>query len=130
MVKKNMSEKSKYIINILVDLVNEAYCLCKDDRHKIHEVEWLSQNNSISILGESEIRADAIIGIARSYIRDSLKDKVKRIEVLENYCIYNSSVLGNWLITEGENFKKFSTYLHYLENLRLTLKENISMAHE
>jgi len=114
---------SKNILNNMLNLVNDTYASSKDDRHKLHKIEWSGETDTPSILGESEIRADAIVGIVRKHVRIDTTNKDEDLKILKRYGIYKSPILRNWLLDEGDNFKDFTAYLNMLELMRLTLIE-------
>jgi hypothetical protein len=119
-----MIKNHKRILQALINIVIESYNLSKDDRKDLHQLEWGEDDKKPSILGEAEIRADAIIGLSKRFIKSRVDNKVDALKVLNNYGVYCSNILLSWLLDEGDKYKKFSLYLHQLEHLRLVL-ENI-----
>ena len=49
--------------------LEKQYQNCKQDRKKLHNLEWGNRDVSCSLLGEAEVRADAVIGIVDRYGR-------------------------------------------------------------
>lgn len=119
-----MIDMLKKLLQVLLIRVNEAYQSSKDDRKKIHKIEW-EVDDGTSILGESEIRAGAVIGLVKQYIDSTITDKEDALLTLRKYSVYRSPDLLKWLLKEGNEFSNFTLYLENLEHLRLTLQEII-----
>lgn len=113
--------ESRKIIEVILKLVEDSYRSSEQERKKLHNKEWEEFADSPSILGETEIRADVIIGYVKCYIKEGLKRDDEVISVLHKYRIMNSKALSLWLLNERFNYPNFTLYLHHLEYLGLTL---------
>lgn len=90
------------------------------ERKKIHSMECES-NDEFSILGEVEIRADTVAGIALTCIKRQPDSPETLINKLKNNSIYNSDVISNWLSVEKSEFPNFYIYIVSMETLNSAL---------
>jgi hypothetical protein len=112
------------LFKILSDLVTEAYISAVNDRSKLHQIEWENGDDNQSVLVEAEIRKNYVIGLALGYIKHgNFTGQEHHFKEIDEHGVYNSPLLLDWLVNEGNNYKTFALYLHYTELLRLTLSE-------
>lgn len=54
-----------------------AFANSSINRKRLHELEWEAEEGSPSILGEVEVRADTVIGIAKMCIKSSQRTSME-----------------------------------------------------
>lgn len=106
-------------LNVLLDFLELAFRNSAINRKKLHEIEWKAEEGSPSILGEVEVRADAVIGIARTYLKKRPENINELVDALEVNSIYQSELLVGWLAANGEDYQEFLGYIAAIENLRM-----------
>lgn len=94
------------------------------ERKQLHQIEWDAQDGAPSILGEVEVKSDAIAGCT-SWIdrKGCVKNVTRLIGILKQYSIYESPILIRWLVEDGKDYPMFSTYVHLCEHVRMLLLE-------
>jgi hypothetical protein len=102
----------------LLDEVNRSYSRCSEERKKLHEVEWDAGADSLSILGESEVRMNFVVGTVRSWLAGGQyfgdrKDFAAR-------SLHHSATLHSWIVKESVSYPRFAAYLQAIEHLRAT----------
>lgn len=112
----NVYEKA---LNVLLKFLELAFTASALNRKSIHEVEWEAEEGSPSVLGEIEVRADTVIGIARTCMKKRPENANELIDILEACSIYQSEVLVGWLAASGEDYQEFIGYIAAIENLRM-----------
>ncbi|MDM8522335.1 hypothetical protein QUF80_03095 [Desulfococcaceae bacterium HSG8] len=120
-----MTEMKKTMLQVMLKKIDEEYQSCRQDRHKLHKLEWEGEESEPSILGEVEVIADTVIGLVKTYLEIGAKNKGETVTMLQNYSIYKSPVLLRWLLGEGRNFNHFALYMTNVEHLRMTFSEMI-----
>lgn len=118
------------LLQLLLDFVKIEYQKSHQDRKQLHDEEWEAEEQEFSILGEAEIRADAVIGIVRNYLFNPHFDTKSAQETLYEYSIYNSKVLMSWLSEHKESYIQFTAYLHAIEHLRLVALDSFRKINE
>ena len=114
-----MIPNTKQLLELLLDFVKAEYQQSRQDRKHLHDEEWQAGEQAPSILGEAEIRADAVIGVVRGYLFSQNFDTKSARETLHKYSVYDSKVLMPWLLKHAESHAQFVAYLHAIEHLRL-----------
>ncbi len=107
------------VLSILLRFLEIAYTNSSVNRKNLHEIEWKAEESSPSILGEIEVRADAVIGITRGCLKRKPGEIDKLIDTLEVNSVYQSEFLVHWLAYNGDDFPDFLLYITAIENLRL-----------
>lgn len=99
--------------------VDAAYSDSASERRKLYEQEWSQPAQSVSILGESEVYVDTVVGSVRSVMRRAADvDHGPALSSLRAASIYTRATLLDWLRTEAERFPAFARYLASVEYLR------------
>jgi hypothetical protein len=114
-----MSDIYKRMLNLLLKALEMAFSNSSMNRKSLHEIEWEMEEGHPSILGEIEIRADTVIGVARTCLKKQPKGIDELIDTLESSSVYQSEIIVNWLADNGDNFPEFMTYITAIENLRI-----------
>ncbi len=114
-----MIQNEKQLLELLLDFVKIEYQRSSQDRRLLHDEEWEASEQMSSILGEAEVRADAVIGVVRSYLFSQNFDTQSACETLQRYSVYDSQVLMLWLLKHTTGHARFVAYLHAIEHLRL-----------
>lgn len=115
-----MTDIHEKTLGVLLRFLNVAFSNSSTDRKLLHKIEWKEEDGSPSILGEVEVRADTIIGIARTCLKRNPARISNIINALEVNSIYKSKILVNWLANYGDNFPGFLGYIAAIENLRIS----------
>lgn len=105
-------------LEVLLVFLGLAFSNCSKDRKRLHDIEWEAEECSPSILGEVEVRADTVIGIARSCINKQPDNIDGLIDILKEKSIYQSESIVNWLAVDGGDYLGFVGYIVAIENLR------------
>lgn len=113
-----MIELYSKVLEVLLKLLDSAFSNSSSNRKRLHDIEWDEEDSSPSILGEVEIRADAVIGIARACLEKDHIDISEFIDILEANSVYGSEAIVNWVANDGGDFQEFLQYLAAVENLR------------
>ena len=109
----------KEMLSTLLKFLEIAFSNSAISRKNLHEIEWEAEDGQPSILGEAEVRADTVIGIARTCLKRQPENIDKLIDTLEAGSIYKSEHLVNWLANSGDDFPEFLGYMMAIENLRV-----------
>lgn len=118
----NTSNKSKKLIELSLTRMRNSYQLCSDDRKRLHSIEWESDPDSGSVLGEVEVCVDALSGIAIKLLKHNLKNlTTETLNIAEKKSLLASPTVIHWLTESGENFPQFVDLIQSVEFLRLTL---------
>lgn len=113
------STDSEAIIAFAQDFVNRSYDCSKEDRKQLHEQEWQAPAGT-SVLGEVEVRVDAILG-ALSTIQRKQPTREKALHTLLNGSMFGSPTIRSWMLTQRQKYYDFAAYIHAVEYLRLVL---------
>lgn len=106
-------------VNVLINVFEQAYFDSLSDRKHLHDIEWNSEDDTPSILGEVEVRADAIMGIAKTCLKKEPNNREELIDILLNNSVYSSESIVAWVASEGTSFCDFLRYIESIENLRM-----------
>ena len=107
------------VLNVLLKFLELAFTASTLNRKSLHEIEWEAEEGSPSVLGEIEVRADAVIGIARTCLKKRPENINELLDTLEASSIYQSELLVGWLAASGEDYQEFLGYITAIENLRM-----------
>lgn len=114
-----MENTYKTLLNQLLDLELEAFSKCADERKRLHDVEWENRADSkSSVLGEVEIAANDIRGVAKNCVSGKPENVSHVIEALEAIAIFKNKVIANWIAFESGKSPKFFQCLLTIESLR------------
>jgi hypothetical protein len=125
-----MIPNTKQLLELLLEFVKVEYQRSRQDRQHLHEEEWQAGEQAPSILGETEVRADAVIGVVRGYLFSQNFDTKSAREILHRYSVYDSKVLMSWLLKHTESRTQFVAYLHAIEHLRRVALDSFDEADE
>jgi hypothetical protein len=117
------STDSEVILEIVQDFVSRSYDCSKEDRKRLHEQEWQA-SASTSVLGEVEVRVDAILG-ALSTIQKKHPTREKVLHTLLHGSMFGSLTIRTWMLTQRHSYASFAAYIHAVEYLRLALLDMI-----
>lgn len=109
--------------------VENCFLKSASDRKTLHDFEWESEKGDPSVLGEVEVRADTVSGIARSLQKRNPRNILSTIRILQENSIYRSNTIKSWLIKNSSQFYYFVNYIIAVENLNsntIELLENKS----
>ena len=110
------------MLGLLLRMVEVAYRGCSVDRRRLHDIEWGNDDDAISIIGEVEVRADEVTGVALTLLKKKRLNGVAGvIESLEDRSVYESDNVVRWLVENGGEFVEFMCYISAVENLRFGL---------
>ncbi|TQV82429.1 hypothetical protein FKG94_06700 [Exilibacterium tricleocarpae] len=113
-----MAVSYKKVLAVLLRLLETAFSNSSVNRKVLHELEWQAEEGGSSVLGEVEVRADTVIGIARTCLRKQPENINELTDALEESSVYRSEVLIDWLANSGDEFPDFCSYIAAIENLR------------
>jgi hypothetical protein len=111
-----LDEVDRDAIVLLLTHAERAYQRSKSERAMLHQQEWDASSRDGSVLGEAEMRTDAVFGVARELLRVRV-DFASR-DILERAAIFRSGTLQKWLHDDGPRFPEFAAYLAAVEHLR------------
>lgn len=106
-------------LKVLLTFLELAFTASALNRKKLHELEWQAEEGSPSVLGEIEVRADAVIGISRRCLKKHPENINELVDKLEASSIYQSEVLVGWIAAHSEDYQEFLGYIAAVENLRM-----------
>jgi len=105
-------------LSSLVQRVDAAFRNSAADRRRLHDSEWRAGDDTPSVLGEVEVRADAVRGIVLTRLAVGRHETTKLIDIVTSSCFAGSPLLSSWLADESVRFPAFASYLRALEDLR------------
>lgn len=108
-------------INEILLVVDKTYCMSREERAKIHEVEWI-EDLPFSILGEVELLHDKTVGIAHHCVKNQNVES-NLILNLERENIFRSKAFMNWIANNGDKYPNYLIYLLTINSLRLAVCE-------
>ena len=106
-------------LEVLLKLLELTFTSSSFDRKQMHNIEWEAEDYLPSILGEVEVRADTVIGIARSCLKKQPDHANELVKMLLENSVYNSDSTVSWVATVGIDFHDFLSYIAAIENLRM-----------
>lgn len=104
------------VLEFLLGEVQDSYARSKVDRARLHGREWESEEDSASVLGEAEIRADFVVGIVRTWLAIGV-DGSERDGLVEQ-SVHRSPTLHGWLATDAAVYPQFAAHVQAVEHLR------------
>ncbi|OUS24652.1 hypothetical protein A9Q99_24100 [Gammaproteobacteria bacterium 45_16_T64] len=107
------------ILEILLKYLEVVFSSSSEDRKRLHDIEWEAEDDSPSILGEVEVRADTVIGIARTCLKRRPENISKLVYTLKESSVYQSDSIVSWLAVNGGDYQNFIGYMAAIENLRI-----------
>lgn len=94
-----------------------AYERTKAERRVLHQQEWEASSRAAgSVLGEAEMRTDAIFGIVRELLSVGVDSAAR--DTLDRAALVRSRTLQKWLHDEATGFPEFAAFLAAVEHLR------------
>lgn len=112
-----ISAKDQATLKFLLDEVDHSFRDSKDERKRLHEIEWAAGEEAASILGEAEIRMDFVIGVVQTWLEYGY-EKDRRDDLMR-YSIHCSSILHDWLKEHSADYPRFAVFLQVVELLRV-----------
>ncbi|WP_044617283.1 hypothetical protein [Gynuella sunshinyii] len=108
-------------LEVLLKFLELAFSRSANDRKRLHDIEWEAEEGAPSVLGEVEVRADAVIGIVRTHLKRQTNNIDEVVEALRAGSIYESESIVRWIASDGDNFHEFLCYIEAIENLRTSM---------
>lgn len=99
--------------------VTEAYARAEEERSEIHRLEWDAGEDTASVLGESEVWCDSVLGVADAFRRG--RSPKSPVAGLSCASLWKSKTLGSWIVNDSSKFPRFTEYLTLVECLRVAL---------
>jgi hypothetical protein len=104
------------VLRLFNHFLEFSYTNSAAERKRLHNIEYESENES-SILGEVEIRADTVVGIALTCLKKCPDNTSELVDRLKKNSIYNSDSILDWLADDQSEFHKFFGYIVAIESL-------------
>jgi len=111
----------RLLLKVLLNNLNVLNNKCSLERKKIHDIEWESNDDLPSILGEIEVRCDTVIGITTQCLRDMPNNINECVDILIKNSIFKSKTIVSWIALEGESYENILCYVNSVENLRVAI---------
>jgi hypothetical protein len=111
-----LADSDVALLAFLVEELERSFARCAEERKQLHEVEWSAGGGAPSVLGETETRADFVIGLVRGWL-------VSRLAIghggqLAAQSIHRSKTLHNWMANDSAAYPQFAAYVQAVEHLR------------
>lgn len=114
-------------LKFMLDEVLRHHSEFRQERKKLHEIEWNAGDDAPSVLGEAEIRATAVVGTASLCLQQiGPKNLQDHWNALSNVTIYGSKTLSDWMKLHSTEFPGFTAYLQAVEYLRALLMKTMA----
>lgn len=117
-----MNEELGHALQTLMNYNILVFQRSRNDRAKLHEIEFEADESTPWVSIEMKIIADSVAGIAHSctkarWRKDMTKEEA--IDFLKSQSIFFRKDLVNWIGTEGPNFPDFLGYMLSTECVRV-----------
>ena len=113
-------------LRTLLDVLQREYLESAVERKLLHQVEWGTKTAN-SILGEVEVQADDVIGIASSALARTLTAAraVELVTALKSTPSPNADFVSDWT-ADMQNQKEFPKFLHYINSIQTLRTEALA----
>lgn len=120
LIKLSITDEDKAVITFLLKEMQREYIISKPERGRIHEIEWDAGDGTPSVLGEAEVLADFICGIALSLLENRFNEEYR--DGLSSLSVHQSNILHQFLREKSLTYPKFAAYILATEYLRAIIQ--------
>jgi len=115
-----MKDFQRKTLQVLLNKIDLLFKETKNERKKLHVIEWEGDDDLPSILGEAELFSDKIVGLSLSCVDENTKQISEVKKMLESNSLYQIDDLVKWIANDSHEFPVFTNYLFLVENLRVS----------
>ena len=113
----------------LIDQMSAAYQAAAGERGQLHRIEWDAPDGDPSILGEAEVYADIVAGLASQATRRSgPRNRAEVVGKLAVASLFSNPILTEFVLNRDREYPVFCKYLLWVESLRSACLWTLSAA--